>query len=259
MFSHRRIASAAFALVVLFAVAPVSAATVAKPNVLTIMVDDLDEDMFDLLLENGWLPNIEHYLLEQGTRFDNSFVSDPVCCPSRTTYITGQYVKNHGVLGVTKGVAYWYWDEEADNPENRAMAVQMQRAGYFTGHVGKYLNGYGMYSPAEYTPKGYDQWYGLLDPTTYDMYDYRMNVTRDGSTEVVQYQGYDAAHYQTDVLRDRALDFLAAADQQLRPFFLTVTPVAPHIETISFSSDEAPGECIRETVPCSPAPRPRKS
>ena len=109
MFSHRRIAPAAFTLAGLFAlcalcaVAPVSAATAAKPNVLTIMVDDLDEDMFDLLLENGWLPNIEHYLLEQGTRFDNSFVSDPVCCPSRTTYITGQYVKNHGVLGVTKG------------------------------------------------------------------------------------------------------------------------------------------------------------
>ena len=261
MFSHRRIAPAAFTLVGLFAlcalcaVAPVSAATAAKPNVLTIMVDDLDEDMFDLLLENGWLPNIEHYLLEQGTRFDNSFVSDPVCCPSRTTYITGQYVKNHGVLGVTKGVAYWYWDEEADNPENRAMAVQMQRAGYFTGHVGKYLNGYGMYSPAEYTPKGYDQWYGLLDPTTYDMYDYRMNVTRDGNTEIVQYQGYDAAHYQTDVLRDRALDFLAAADQQLRPFFLTVTPVAPHIETISFSSDEALGykALFREYI--RPAPR----
>lgn len=208
-------------------------APVTRPDVLVVMTDDLDQDLFDLMLDQGLLPNIEREVLRPGLRFRNSFVSDPVCCPSRATFLTGQYVKNHGILGVTKGAAYWYFSE--DNREDHALPVIVQKAGYYTGHVGKYLNGYGMFSKKEHLPKGYDEWYGLLDPSTYDMYDFELNMSRGGKTEIVEFKQGNRSHYQTDVLGDYALQFLDAASQSGKPFYLTLKPVAPHVETKSFT------------------------
>jgi N-acetylglucosamine-6-sulfatase len=237
--------------------APASVAVDTKPNLLVIMTDDLDQPAFDLMLKTGWLPNIEHGLVDRGITFDNSYVSDPVCCPSRATYFTGQYPKNHGILSVTKGVAYWYL--AAENREDRALGVMMQQAGYYTGHVGKYLNGYGMFSAAEHVPKGYDEWYGLLDPSTYDMVDYKVNLTKaaSGKTEVRDYHAdpRTGADYQTDKLGDWALEFLDGAKGSGKPFYLTLKPVAPHIETMSFRDDPALGYrgTFREYI--RPAPR----
>lgn len=237
--------------------APAEVAVDAKPNLLVIMTDDLDQPAYDLMLQTGWLPNIRHGLVDRGITFDNSYVSDPVCCPSRATYFTGQYPKNHGILSVTKGVAYWYL--AAENREDRALGVMMQQAGYYTGHVGKYLNGYGMFSAAEHVPKGYDEWYGLVDPSTYDMVDYKVNLSKaaGGKTEVREYHAdmRSGADYQTDKLADWALEFLDGAKASGKPFYLTLKPVAPHIETMSFRDDPALGYrgTFREYI--RPAPR----
>lgn len=229
-----------------------------RPNLLVIMVDDLDEPMFDLLLGSGWLPHIQHGLVEAGTRFANSFVSDPVCCPSRATYFTGQYVQNHGVLNVTRGVAYWYL--AAENREDRVLPVMLREAGYFTGHIGKYLNGYGMFSSREHVPKGYDEWYGLVDPTTYDVSDYTVNRWKRAGGGPAALQSVHAdmqtgRDYQTDKLGDWALEFLDGARASGRPFYLTLKPVAPHIETLSFRDDPSLGyrAVFREYI--RPAPR----
>lgn len=229
-----------------------SAATPAKPNLLVIEVDDLDEPMFDLLLKNGWLPNIQHNLIEQGVRFSNSFVSDAVCCPSRATYLTGQYVNNHGILGVSKGVAYWYYGK--DNREPYVIPVLLHNAGYYTGHIGKYLNGYGMYSKDDHVPPGYTEWYGLLDPYTYDVYRWKQNVTLDGKTRIIDHEDADGP-YQTDALKDEALGFLDRATRSGKPFYLAFKPVAPHVETRSFRDDDKLGfrTTFREWI--RPAPR----
>ena len=50
----------------------------------------------------------------------------------------------------------------------------MGRAGYRTIHIGKYLNEYGEDDPTE-VPKGWDDWYGGVDPTTYDYYGMTIN------------------------------------------------------------------------------------
>ncbi|HSI60536.1 MAG TPA: hypothetical protein VLA16_23470, partial [Ideonella sp.] len=54
----------------------------AKPNVLTIMLDDLDVSLFETALRNDLLPNIREQIIEKGTTFTESFVSTPLCCPS---------------------------------------------------------------------------------------------------------------------------------------------------------------------------------
>ena len=50
----------------------------------------------------------------------------------------------------------------------------MQRAGYRTAHIGKYMNGYGSDRPA-IVPPGWTDWYGAVDPTTYRMWGYTLN------------------------------------------------------------------------------------
>jgi N-acetylglucosamine-6-sulfatase len=236
---------------------PPAVAVDTKPNLLVIMTDDLDQPAFDLMIKNGWLPNIEHGIADSGTTFDNSYVTDPVCCPSRATYFTGEYAKNHGILSVTKGVSYWYL--AAENREDRALGVMMQQAGYFTGHIGKYLNGYGMFSAEDHVPHGYDEWYGLLDPSTYDMFDYKVNLSKlaTGKTEVREYHAdhRTGADYQSDKLGDWALEFLDDAKKVDKPFYLTLKPVAPHIETQSFRDDPKLGYrgTFREYI--RPAPR----
>ena len=83
------------------ALSPVAATpSGVRPNLLVIMVDDLDQPTFDLMLRSGWLPNIQRHIADAGVHFDNSYVSDAVCCPSRATYFTGQYPQNHGILSV---------------------------------------------------------------------------------------------------------------------------------------------------------------
>jgi arylsulfatase A-like enzyme len=215
-----------------------ASAVASAPNIITIMLDDLDEASLTDLLANrgrldaahavGWIPNIAS-LIAGGTRFTNSFVVNAVCCPSRASYLSGQYVQNHGVRTVAKGISYWMTGDAAGG-EQETIATWLQRAGYYTGHLGKYLNGYGYFTPRTYVPPGYHDWQALLDPGTYRVYNYSIN----DNGAVVTY-GADEDDYQTDVLRKRAKQFLqdhAAGAQAERPFYLTLTPIAPHIEVI---------------------------
>ena len=70
-----------------------SSAPAEKPNVIMILTDDLDKASISRM------PNLRSLLIEQGTTFENAFVTDPLCCPSRATILRGQYAHNHGVLG----------------------------------------------------------------------------------------------------------------------------------------------------------------
>jgi len=69
-----------------------------QPNIIVVMVDDLDVGLTQRLLDRGVLPNIKTNMVDQGYVFNNAFVTNSVCCPSRATFLTGQYSHNHGVL-----------------------------------------------------------------------------------------------------------------------------------------------------------------
>src|SRR3954452_1290428 len=72
---------------------PASKATDGRPNILVVMTDD--QAAADL----AKMPNVRRLLAKQGTTFTNTVDSFPLCCPSRATFITGQYAHNHGVVG----------------------------------------------------------------------------------------------------------------------------------------------------------------
>jgi N-acetylglucosamine-6-sulfatase len=206
-----------------------------RPNIVFILTDDLDYASVQQMSEIGSL------LAEQGASFEEAFVSHPVCCPSRSTILTGLYDHNHDVRsnappdgGFQKFVS--------EGHEERSIAVRLQEEGdYRTAFFGKYLNGYTQADPT-HVPPGWDEWYGKLDEQK--LYDYRINE----NGEEVSY-GSGTEDFFTDVLSGQATDYVqrAASDPEGRPFFMYVAPTAPHGPATpaerhegAFADEEAP-------------------
>jgi arylsulfatase A-like enzyme len=131
----------------------------------------------------------------------------------------------------------------ATGARTNTLPLWLQAAGYVTGHIGKYLNGYGHADPLE-IPPGYTEWYGAVDSLAYEYYGYVLN--ENGT--LVTY-GSTPDQYQADVYTAKAVDFIrrrgAAAATGGEPFYLFVTYLTPHRLN---SGDEA----FRKAVP---APR----
>src|SRR3954451_3071358 len=87
------IALAALLLALVAAAAAPGQHRIARTNVVVIMTDD--QTVADLRV----MRNVRHLLVERGTTFDDNFTSFPLCCPSRSTFLTGQYAHNHRVPG----------------------------------------------------------------------------------------------------------------------------------------------------------------
>ena len=83
---------AVLAILVLATGSPSAGQAPARPNVVVVMSDDQTVESLRVMA------NVRTLLQAQGTTFDSSFASYPLCCPSRSTFLTGQYAHNHGVL-----------------------------------------------------------------------------------------------------------------------------------------------------------------
>ena len=165
------------------------------------------------------MPQIRSLLIEEGTSFEQAFVSHPLCCPSRATILTGLYEHNHGVTnnlppdgGFEKFVS--------EGHEENTIALRLQEGGYRTAFFGKYLNQYPGDDPT-HVPPGWDEWYGKLDEQ--QLYDYGINE----NGEEVSY-GSETEDFFTDVLSRQVTDFIRQAASEPEPFFAHVAPTAPH-------------------------------
>ena len=196
---------------------PEEAAT--RPNVVVVMTDD------QTLEQMSALPEVRRLIGRQGVKFKRFYVSDPLCCPSRATFFTGQYAHNTGVI--SNGGSN---DVDALR-ESDTLPVWLQQAGYRTAFVGKYLNGYGIDDPQR-VPEGWSEWNALTEPTTQDYFDYDLN--EDG--QVVHF-GSEPSDYKTRVLGHLAVDAVRHAARGNRPLFLYVGFNAPHAP-----STPAPGD-----------------
>ncbi len=112
-----------------------TAASFAAPNIVVIMTDDQATSSL------AYMPKLQKLIAEQGITFDNSFVNLSLCAPSRASFMTGEAAHNHGIKAnspLDQGGWESFKDKEPD-----ALPVWLQRAGYDTALVGKYLNRYG--------------------------------------------------------------------------------------------------------------------
>src|SRR3712207_2451158 len=187
-------------------------AQTTRPNIVVIMTDD------QAYTDMQALPKTR-VLIGSGTEFVNTHVALPLCCPSRATFLTGQYPHNNGIWGNSPPAGGY---EKLRS--SQTLPVWLENAGYFTAHIGKYLNGYGEKRPYE-VPPGWTHWQGSIDRSTYWMYNYTLN---DNGT-LVRY-GDTPEHYQTDVYAARAVATIEKAVASGKHFFLSVAPTAPHYE-----------------------------
>jgi arylsulfatase A-like enzyme len=180
------------------------------PNIVVVMTDDQTQESMRVMAA------VRSLLATKGTTFVSSFASVPFCCPSRATFLTGQYAHNHQVRGNLPPKGGY---QKLDNANT--LAVWLQAANYRTAHVGKYLNGYGLGDPTK-VPPGWTEWFTAIEPSLERYYDYQLN--ENGT--LVDY-GSDAASYKSDVFTRHAVDLVdkLAPDG---PFFLWVSYLAPH-------------------------------
>lgn len=122
-----------------------------QPNVLFILTDD--QPYYTL----EQMPAVSKKLVGRGTTFENAYVSQSICCPSRASFLTGQYPHNHGINSITYPTGGGRKFHETGGDES-TIATTLDEGGYRTGLVGKYMNGY----RGDYVPPGWDKWAGRV-------------------------------------------------------------------------------------------------
>ncbi|HEX5087317.1 MAG TPA: sulfatase [Nocardioides sp.] len=181
--------------------------TVDRPNVLLITADDA------AVGDMAYLPQTRRLIAEEGTTFDDAIAPTPICAPSRASLLTGQYAHNHGVLtveGAGGGVQAFH--------DQNTLPVWLQRAGYDTLFLGKYLNGYGD-DGDPVVPPGWDEWRATVGSSTYDYLN--PTLTIDGHLS-------PRHEYTTDLIADQSSMLLNSEARKRSPWFMWVNYLAPH-------------------------------
>lgn len=214
-----------FLLALLVALALSSSALAAeKPNVLLVMADDLGwGDVAYNGNEMVKTPNLDAMSL-QGFRFDRFYAAAPVCSPTRASVMTGRHPNRMGCF---------QWGHTL-RPQEVTLAEVMKKAGYRTGHFGKWhLGSVRKGSPVNPGASGFDTW--LSAP---NFYDNNPILSRQG--KAVQTQGESSI-----VAADAAIDFMKRAVDQQKPFFAVVWFGSPHRPHDAFP--EHRGAYVNET------------
>ena len=95
------------------------------PSFLHILTDDQTIDSLAAMAKT------EKLLVRRGTRFTDYNAVQPLCCPSRASFLTGQYPHNHGVLNNKFPFGYAAMDF------SRTIYTALDDAGYRTGWIGQ--------------------------------------------------------------------------------------------------------------------------
>lgn len=111
---------------------PTARAGEKPPNVVFVLTDDLSWDLV------RHMPNVRR-LQRDGMTFRQFMVSDSLCCSSRATILTGEFPHNTHVLGNTRPEG-GYPAFRRHGARWRSIGRSLQRAGYRTALLGKYLN-----------------------------------------------------------------------------------------------------------------------
>ncbi len=197
------------------AAAPPVTTPATKPNVVLILTDD---QRFDTL---SGMPNVKRLLAAQGTTYTRAMVPTSLCCPSRSTILTGLYDHTSRLFGNgdVGGPRYGGWRRfHRLGLEKRTLGPALQAAGYRTALIGKYLNFFGKYSPPGYRPPGWDTFAAFMSSHG-SYYAYHLS---DGT-----YHGLEPQDYSTDVLASRATNFISTTPVD-QPLFLFFAPFGPH-------------------------------
>jgi len=193
------------------------------PNIFVVLADDQRADTLPIMTKT-----LARF--GSGTRYLNGLATTPLCGPARCSLLSGMYAHNHGVTQNASAGAVFDHDH--------SVAKLLKQAGYTTGYVGKYING----------------WYGRGAPPYFDdfaifkedkeYYDTLWNINgvegRKGDHII------DVTRRQTNRVLQR---FDATAD--VRPWFIVMAPYLPHMPSIpepQYANDDVDERVSIETL-----------
>ena len=190
-------------------------------NVVFVLVDDLRFDMMGFLTPGLRTPNIDR-LAREGLYFKNAVVTSSLCSPSRATILTGQTIRNHGIID----------NNDTSEAGLKFFPSYLKEANYTTAFIGKWHMGMSSDDPRP----GFDKWVSFKGQGTYFPTDERspekigpparQTLNVDGSS--VPRKGYV-----TDELTDYALDWLQRGRDKSKPFFLYLSHKAVHSHAVA--------------------------
>jgi arylsulfatase A-like enzyme len=190
----------------------------ARPNIVFILTDDQD-----LLLHSmDFMPQTRELIARRGMTFEQDFVPLSLCCPSRSTILTGLYPHNHRIYN-NRAPGGGFAKFQDRGLEETTVATALHAAGYRTALFGKYLNNYPRKGDPTHVPPGWDE---FATPAAGAPYTER-NYTLNENGTLVQY-GSAPQDYMTDVIAGKATDFIHRSADAGTPFFLYLATYAPH-------------------------------
>jgi N-acetylglucosamine-6-sulfatase len=186
------------------------AATAGKrPNIVFVLTDDL------ALNTVQFMPHVLQ-MQKEGVTFANYFVTDSLCCPSRSSIFTGRFPHDTGIFRNT-GNDGGFQAFHNRHEEQMTFATALAAAGYRTAMLGKYLNGY---QPRKNSPEpGWSYWLGAGNG--YPGFNYDLNENGQAA-----HYGTQPADYITDVFAAKAVGFIKQSAGT--PFAIEVATFAPH-------------------------------
>ena len=180
-----------------------------RPNIVFVLTDDLSMNLVQ------FMPHVLK-MQKQGVTFTNFFVTDSLCCPSRSSIFTGRYPHNTGIyrnVGTDGGYLGFY----NRGHEHATFATALSGAGYRTAMLGKYLNGY---LPPQHPPAaGWTTW--AVAGNGYPEFNYNLNQ----NNKIVHYGG-KPTDYLTDVISEMGVTFVK--ESAATPFLIEIASFAPH-------------------------------
>ncbi|TMK58517.1 MAG: sulfatase [Actinobacteria bacterium] len=253
------VAAALAALLAILAFAASSGTEVARsaderPSFVVIQTDDETLDQLYASLNVGGIevqamPYTQALIANRGVTFNRYYVPYPLCCPSRTSLLTGRYSHNNNVKGNVPPNG-GFTGFKARQAYSHNIATWLQAAGYRTIHIGKFLNGYGdePFDEGKDVPPGWNAWHSVLRAdTNHYFYGYTLNNNGTlegpygdpGSWETREYGERDdfgcpsaplngkPCFYETDLFNTLAWQELTQTSPE-QPFYLQLDYTAPH-------------------------------
>lgn len=229
-----------------------------RPNIIFILSDDQGAwAMHCAGNPELYTPNLDRIAAE-GMRFENFFCVSPVCSPARASLLTGTIPSAHGVhdwirSGNVDGEKFRKQGQE--NPYGGGYARETKPEAYLEGQV-TYTdllaeNGYTCALAGKWhlgdsvrMQHGFSRWYSLgRGGCCY----YHADVTENGGIKV------EHGRYVTELITDRALQWMDELAKEPNPFYLSVHYTAPHSP---WAADEHPAkwidyyrDCAFESIP----------